>query len=471
MIDLLKVSRSILSYGKERVDMLKLDQEGKEFYGKVLSLVIPMAIQNLINTGITTADVVMLGKVGEDVLSGSSLAGQIQFILNLIFFGITSGATVLTAQYWGKDDRRTIEKVLGIALRVSLITAILFTVITLCFPAQLMHIFTSDLQVIAEGVKYLKIVTYTYLFMAITIVYLNIMRSVERVVISTVVYLVSMLVNITFNAIFIFGLLGFPAMGIEGAALGTLIARFIELVIVLFYAKWHNKDIRLRISDIWSRNPLLFRDFIKYSSPVIINELIWGAGFSANAAIIGHLNSSAVAANSVAQVTRNLATVIVFGIANATSIMLGKVIGEKKYELAQCYAKRFIYLSVFFGMLGGSVILFARPFVISYLSVSERSGAYMGFMLLCMAGYVLAQAMNTTLIVGVFRAGGDTKIGLFIDAGSMWCGSILFGALAAFVFHAPVEIVYLILLSDELIKLPFSFGRYRQKKWLKNVTR
>ncbi len=451
--------------------MIKLEEEGKEFYKKVVALVVPMALQNLINTGITTADVVMLGKVGEDVLSGCSLAGQIQFILNLIFFGITSGATVLTAQYWGKGDRRTIEKVLGIAFRVSLLAAVLFTVITLCFPTQLMHIFTSEPSVIAEGVKYLKIVAYTYLFQAVTIVYLNIMRSVERVVISTIVYLISMMINIVLNAVFIFGLLGIPAMGIEGAATATLIARLTELIIVLWYAKWKNRDIRLKVSDIWSKNPLLFHDFLKYSSPVIINELIWGAGFSANAAIIGHLNSSAVAANSVAQVTRNLATVIVFGIANATSIMLGKVIGENKTELAEKYAKRFIELSLIFGVIGGSIILVARPFVISYLSVSDRSADYMSFMLLCMAVYVLAQAMNTTLIVGILRAGGDTKVGLFIDAGSMWCCSILFGAIAAFLFKAPVEVVYLILLSDELVKLPFSFWRYRQKKWLKNVTR
>ena len=451
--------------------MFNLDAEGREFYKKVFALVIPMALQNLINTGITTADVVMLGKVGEDVLSGSSLAGQIQFILSLIFFGITSGATVLTAQYWGKKDKRTIEKVLGIALRLSIVTGVLFTVITLCFPAQLMGIFTSEQAVIDEGVKYLKIVAWTYLLMSVTMIYLNIMRSVERVIISTIVYLVSMIINIVFNAIFIFGLCGMPAMGIEGAALATLIARVMELVIVLVYAKFMNQDVRLRVGDIFGKNPVLFKDFIKYSAPVIINELIWGAGFSANAAIIGHLNSSAVAANSVAQVTRNLATVIVFGVANATSIMLGKVIGEGKTELAERYAKRFIKLSVVFGFAGAIVILIARPLVVSLLSVSERSANYMGFMLICMSVYVFAQAINTTMIVGVFRAGGDTKVGLYMDAGTMWGGSILCGAIAAFVFKAPVEVVYMIILADEFIKLPLSFIRYKQKKWLKNVTR
>lgn len=451
--------------------MFKLDTEGREFYKKVFALVIPMALQNLINTGITTADVVMLGKVGEDVLSGSSLAGQVQFILNLIFFGITSGATVLTAQYWGKNDKRTIEKVLGIALRLSLITGILFTVVTLCFPEQLMGIFTSEQPVIKEGVKYLRIVAWTYLLMSVTMIYLNIMRSVERVIISTVVYLISMMINIVFNAIFIFGLFGMPAMGIEGAALATLIARVVELVIVLVYAKFMNKDVRLRAGDIFAKNPMLFKDFLQYSAPVIMNELIWGAGYSANAAIIGHLNSSAVAANSVAQVTRNLATVIGFGVANATSIMLGKVIGEGKTELAEKYSKRFIKLSVIFGMAGGIVILIARPFVVSFLSVSERSANYMGFMLICMSVYVFAQTINTTLIVGVFRAGGDTKVGLYIDAGTMWGGSILCGAIAAFIFKAPVEVVYMIILADEFIKIPLSFIRYKQKKWLKNVTR
>ena len=447
------------------------DEESKSFYKKVFALVLPMALQNLINTGITTADVVMLGKVGEDVLSGSSLAGQIQFILNLIFFGITSGATVLTAQYWGKNDKRTIEKVLGIALRLSLIMGVIFTVMTLCIPEYLMRIFTSEQPVIDEGVKYLRIVAYTYILMSITMIYLNICRSIERVIVSTVVYLVSMIINVIGNAVFIFGLFGMPAMGIEGAALSTLIARTIELVMVLWYAKFVNHDIRLRLRDVWSRNPVLFKDFMKYSAPVIMNELIWGAGFSANSAVIGHLNSSAVAANSVAQVTRNLATVIVFGVANATSIMLGKTIGENKTELAKKYATRFVGLSVFFGILGGGMILLARPFVVSFFSISERSAGYMGFMLICMSLYVFAQAINTTLIVGVFRAGGDTKVGLYMDAGSMWGGSILWGAIAAFVFKAPVEVVYMILLADEFIKLPLSFWRYRQKKWLNNVTR
>lgn len=450
---------------------LETKQEKIDFYKKVFALVLPMALQNLINTGITTADVVMLGKVGETVLSGASLAGQVQFILNLFFFGITSGATVLTAQYWGKGDCKTIEKILGIALRLAIIMAGIFMAASLILPEKLMYIFTSDPLVIAQGADYLRLVAPTYLFMAVTMVYLNIARSIERVVISTLVYLVSLFINVVGNAVFIFGLFGFPAMGIQGAALSTLIARAVELGIVLFYAKFKNKEVQLRVKYIFARNPVLFSDFLKYSLPVVINELIWGAGFSANSAIIGHLNKSAVAANSVAQVARNLATVVSFGLAAATAIMLGKIIGENKQQFARIYAKRLVKLSLIFGILGGGLILAVRPLVIHFFSMSKLAQDYMEFMFLVMAVYVVCQSLNTTIIVGVFRAGGDTKVGLYIDAGTMWCGSILLGFFAAFVFHAPVKIVYLILLCDELLKLPFSFGRMKQEKWLNNVTR
>ena len=205
----------------------------KQFYRNVFALVIPIAIQNLINVGVTATDVIMLGKVGEKVLSGASLAGQIQYIMTLIFYGVTSGATVLTAQYWGKKDTRTIEKVLGMGLSAGLIVAVVFAGAALGMPETLMRIYTSDPEVIAEGVKYLRIVGFSYVFMAVTQVYLNIMRSIERVMVATFIYLISLLMNIVVNAVLIFGLLGFPVMGVRGAAIGTLCARAAETAMVL----------------------------------------------------------------------------------------------------------------------------------------------------------------------------------------------------------------------------------------------
>ena len=445
--------------------------DSKAFYKMVFVLVFPMALQNLINVGITSADVIMLGKVSETVLSAASLAGQVQFIMTLIFFGLTSGAAVLTAQYWGKGEIRTIEKVMGIALRFALIVSLFFTLAVWIFPNQIMAIFTPEKDVIAEGVKYLKIVSLSYVFTSITMIYLNIMRSVERVVVSTVVYLISFIVNVILNAILIFGLLGFPKLGIQGSAIATLTARTLELIIVLIYAKKINKVIKFRFKDIFVKDKLLFRDFLVYSIPVTINELFWGGGVSMNSVIIGHLGSSVVAANSVAQVTRQLATVITFGLANATAITIGKAIGENNYDTAKDYAKRFIKLSFFAGIIGAIIVLIVRPIAMNSLSLSADAQQYLSLMMYVMSYFVLAQALNTTFIVGVFRSGGDTKFGLFIDITTMWGGSILIGAFAAFVLKLSIPVVYIILMCDEILKLPLTFWRYKSMKWLKNVTR
>lgn len=454
---------------KKRENTLNIDW--KHFYLSVLALVIPMALQNLINVGVTAADVVMLGRVGEKALSGASLAGQVQYIMTLFLFGLTSGATVLTAQYWGRKDTATIEKVLGLGMRAAIAVTALFFLAGQLIPGLLLKIFTDDPAVIAEGVKYLKIVSFSYLCMGITQTYLYIMRSVERVVVATVVYLCSLLCNVTINAILIFGLLGMPAMGVRGAAVGTLISRILEVVLVCLYSKFRNKEIKFRFKYLWKTEKVLNKDFLTYSFPVIMNEIFWGLGTAANTAVLGHMGSAAVAANSVAQVARQLATVVAFGLASATAIYLGKTIGEKKYAHAKAYAHKFLWLSVIMGAAGGLLVLAASPVAAAMLTLSETAKGYMQFMFLVMSYFVVAQAFNTTLVVGTFRSGGDTRFGLILDVSTMWGCSILFGALAAFVFKCSVPVVYVILMSDELIKIPITFFRYRSYKWLKNVTR
>ena len=452
-------------------DSANLNINWRVFYRNVFALVVPMALQNLINVGVTAIDVVMLGKVGETALSGSSLAGQIQFIMMLLFFGITSGATVLTAQYWGKKDTRTIEKILGMGLSVSLVVAAAFTIVALLIPETLMRIYSSDADVITEGARYLRIVGLSYLCIAVTQVYLNIMRSIERVLIATFVYFMSLVVNVVVNALLIFGLCGFPKLGIVGAAIGTLCARITETVIVLVYARTRNRDVRIRLYDMFHIDRVLLRDYMVYAMPVVLNELMWGLGSSANTAVIGHMGSAAVAANSVAQVARQLATVVVFGISNATAIYLGKTIGERQILHARAYAKRFVGLSLLLGTIGGGIILLAAPVAGANLELTEQAKQYMNFMFFVMSYFTIAQSVNTTMVVGVFRSGGDTRFGLIMDVSTMWGCSILIGAVAAFVLHASVPVVYVILMSDELIKIPICVYRYRTYKWLNNVTR
>lgn len=456
-------------FAGKKTDNLGIDW--KSFYRTVIALVIPMALQNLINVGVTAADVIMLGAVGETALSGASLAGQIQYIMTLFLFGLTSGATVLTAQYWGRGDREAIEKILGMAVKAAVFVTALFTAAALVIPGHLMMIFTSEPPVIAEGVRYLRIVAFTYIMIGVTQAYLYIMRSVERVVVATVVYLLSLLCNIVMNSIFIFGLLGCPAMGVRGAALGTLCARILEVLLVAGYAHLFNKDIKLRLKYIFHTDRVLFGDFMKYALPVVINEVMWGLGTAANTAILGHMGQAAVAANSVAQVARQLATVVSFGLSSAAAIYLGKTIGEKKMEHAREYAKRFIFLSLVMGVAGGLVILASAPLALSFLSLTATARGYLKMMFFVMSYFVVGQAFNTTMVVGIFRSGGDTRFGLILDVSTMWCCSILCGFLAAFVFKFSVPVVYIILMSDEIIKIPVTGVRYRTYKWLKNVTR
>lgn len=449
----------------------KMNKEKKQFYKMVFALVFPMALQNLINVGVTSADVIMLGKVGETALSASSLAGQVYFILNLIYFGLTSGAAVITAQYWGKGDIRTIEKVLGMSMRVAVLSGAVFTVAALAAPEFLMELLTTDEAIIKEGIGYLRVIACSYIISGITLVYLNILRSVERVVISTVVYSISLLTNVVMNAIFIFGLLGIPAMGVKGAALGTVIARVVELVIAVFYSRKKDTIIRLRVKDLFVKDAVLSKDFRTYAMPVLLNEMAWGCGMATITAIMGHLGSAAVAANSVAQVSRQLSMVVAFGVSGATAIVIGKTIGEGRTELAELYAKRFVRLAFWLGLAGGAVILCVSPVARHFLTLTDQAREYLKYMMYIMSYFVVAQSITCTLVVGVFRAGGDTKYGMILEISTLWGGAIVMGLLAGFVFHLPVPLVYVFVASDELLKLPFAYRRYRQKKWLKNITR
>lgn len=445
--------------------------DNKKFYKMVMMLVIPMALQNIISVGIQSIDVIMLGKVGEVVLSASSLAGQVNFIMNLVLFGLASGSTVLVAQYWGKGDIEAIEKIFGIALKLALLIGALFTTASLIFAKEILQIFSSDPDVIKEGIVYLRILSLSFIISAFTMIYLNIMRSIEKVMISTVVYLFSMIVNAVVNSLLIFGLLGFPKMGIAGAAIGTLIARIVELITVIVYNNVYNQRISVKNAFVNRNNKSLINDFFRFSTPVILNELLWGLGISITAAILGQMGKKVAAANSVVQVARQLAMVVSMGIANAAAVMLGKVIGEGKIELAKSYSRKFIKLAVISGTLGGLIILLIRPILVANLSLSTQAKSNLSYMMIILSYYVLFQAISCTGIVGILRAGGDTKYGVLIDVSTLWFGSILFGYLATFVFKIRFEYFYIILLCDEPLKIPLFWLRYRSYKWLNSVTR
>jgi putative MATE family efflux protein len=442
----------------------------KSFSRTVAALVVPIAIQNLINVAVQGADVIMLGQLDEISISAASLAGQVQFVLILVLFGLASGASVLTAQYWGKGNIRAIEKVMSIALRISFVTSLIFFAAVNIAPVSIMQIFSPEEAVVREGAAYLRYVSPSYLIISFTVVYLNILRSVEKVIISTITYSITLFANIGFNSVLIFGLFGMPKMGAAGAALGTSLARIVELAIVAIYAKT-NKTVRLKIKDFVRWHSVLLKDFRKYSLTTTFNELVWSLGITAYAVIIGHLGAQVVAANSVAQVIRQLATVVSFGVANASAVLIGKALVANAAKTALNYAKRMMRLAFITGAIGSVVILALRPFITNMVNLPPKSDEYLLYIMLLMSVYVIFQAINATAIVGVFRGGGDIRIGIILDSGTMWGFGILLGLLGAFVLNWPVWVLLVIVMLDEVIKLPFCIWRYKSKKWMKNVTR
>lgn len=440
------------------------------FSRNLLRLAVPIVLQNLVTTAVSSADVIMLGFVSQDALAAGSLASQIMFILNRVYSGISSGVIMLAAQYWGKQDTLTIERIMGIGMRISILISTVFFILAFFFPALLMRIFTNDMQLVSTGIPYLKIVSFSYLFMSISQVYLCTMRTIERVIFATAANASALLLNILLNAVFIFGLLGAPQMGIAGVALATTIARGIEFVICMLDALKF-KTIRFRPSTIFERHKLLFTDFMKYSLPAFGNEVSWGLAFSMYSVIMGHLGSDIVAANAVVVVARNLGTVACFGIANAGAILLGKSIGAGRMETVKADASKFCKITFISGMIGGIFIFLLRPLFMNMADLTATAQEYLNIMLFINMYYVLGQAMNTAVICGVFRSGGDSKWGFICDTIDMWGYAVPIGFFTAFVLKLPPMWVYFIICTDEFVKIPFVYKHYKSYKWLKNITR
>lgn len=440
------------------------------FYRDMFRLALPIVIQNLITTAVGSADVIMLGLVSQTALSAGSLASQIMFILNLVYSGISSGIGMLAAQYWGKKDTRTIEEIMGIGMKLSILVSSLFFVMACFFPRLLMLIFTSEPELIQEGIPYLRIVGISYLFMSISQVYLCTMRSIERVVFATFANASALTLNIVLNGVLIFGLFGLPQLGIIGVALATTIARGVELSICLADACRFSL-LRFRPRLLFQKNKVLFLDFMKYSLPAFGNEVCWGLAFSMYSVIMGHLGSDMVAANAVVVVARNLGTVICFGLANAGAIILGKAIGGGRMEAVKADASRFCRITFLSGIAGGLLIFLLRPAFMNMADLTDTARGYLSGMLFINMYYVLGQAMNTTLICGIFRSGGDSRWGFICDVIDMWLFSVPLGFFAAFVLNLPPLTVYFLICLDEFVKMPFIYRHYKSFKWLKNITR
>lgn len=447
-----------------------MESEKRIFYRKLWGLVFPIAIQNLMTALVSASDAFMLGFVSQTSLSAVSLATQIQFVHNLFMLALTIGATTLAAQYWGKGDTDSVEEILAIVLKISMAVSVVFFIAAMFFSGFLMRIFTNDIRLIQAGIPYLRIVSVSYLFMGFSQIYLCIMKNSGRTAKSTIYGSVAVVINIGFNVIFIFGLAGFPAMGIAGAALATTVSRALELLLTI-YENMHRSLVCVRLKYIRNSSKKLKKDFWHYTTPVLGNELVWGCGFTMFSVIMGHLGSDAVAANSVANILKNIIACVCNGIGIGAGIIVGNELGKGEMERAREYGNRLFKLAVFAGAVSGLILLAVSPVLRTFTgSLSAQAHSYLKNMMYICTYYMIGKSVNATVIAGVFCAGGDTKFGLKCDAVTMWVILIPIGMITAFVLKLPIMVVYFIISMDEIIKLPAVYRHYKKYNWVRNLT-
>lgn len=425
-----------------------------------------MTLQQLLNALVSVSDAVMLGFLSQDALSAVSLAGQVQFVYTLFLFATMQGVSIFAAQYWGKGDRSAIEKTLGIGLKMSVLLSLPFSLGAILFPETLMLAFASEQALISIGAEYLRVVGVTYFLQSISQIYLSIMKNCGKASKCAVISGTAVVMNIVLNALFIFAF----NMGAAGAALATVISKLIELIWAIF-EMLKRDSIKIRAVYFIHSDKTLKTDFFKYTLPILGNEIVWGVGFTMYSVIMGHLGSDAAAANSIANIVKNLTICFCTGVAGASGVMTGGLLGRGELDKAKEYGSRLVKISILGGITSGVIILCVIPFVELFSTLTPTAQEYLKTMLVVCSYYVIGKAVNMTVISGIFPSGGDSKFGFACDAVTMWAVVVPIGLLSAFVLDLPVTIVYIIINVDEIIKLPAVYLHYKKYRWLSNLTR
>ena len=449
--------------------MRNLFVRDKQFYKTALTLALPIVLQNMITIGVNIMDTVMLGSYGEVQLSGSSLANEFINIFHILCMGMGCGAAVLTAQFWGKKDIRSLKYSVTIMMRICLALAALFTIVTLAAPSFIMSIFTDDAAVIEKGRIYFLWSTPTYLLMGISLTLTLILRSVRKVMVPLWTSIICFFVNIFFNWVFIFGHLGAPEMQIAGAALGTLIARVVETSIIGIYVFAVDKNIGFRIRDLFGSCGGQLPTYLKYSIPVLISDGMLALGNTMVSIIIGHISTEYVAANAIIATIVRLSTVFTQGLGQASSVMTGNALGRGEKEKAYRQGVTFVTLSFLVGLLASGIILSLSPFIIGLYNIEDTTREIATQLMYAVAIMIVFQSSQSMLTKGVLRGGGDTKFLMLADVLFLWVASVPLGALCGLVWHLSPFIIYIALKIDWAIKSFICLFRLKSKKWIRIV--
>ena len=441
-----------------------------KFYKNVLGIAVPITLQSLITFAINMMDTVMVGSLGEIPLSASSLSGQIFFVLTVLTFGISGGGAVLTSQFWGKKDAKSIRKTLSIIIKLALLVGIIFLLISLLIPEHLLMLYTNDGDVIKAGVPYLKLVAMMYPFFCLTTSISVIFRTVSQIKISVIANSVAFILNVFFNWVFIFGKFGMLELGLTGAAIGTIISRLVECLIVTGYLLFKDRKICFTIKEFFSFDSSIFKKYLKTGINVLISDALLVAGLTTLTMILGRLGPNMIAANSICSIVIQLSTIMNQGIASAGLVVIGNTVGKGEVDLAKSQAFTFFILTIIIGIISSIIIVLVKPIAIDFYNVTQETKDIAYQLMNGAAIVILFQVPSVVLTKGILRGGGDTKFLVIADIIFLWILAIPLGIVAAFVLNLSPMFIYICLKIDEIIKAIWCAFRMFSKKWIKDVT-
>lgn len=444
-----------------------MDERKRSLRKEIVRLALPIALQQFMTALVGACDAIMLGKLSQDAMSAVSLATQVTFVFNLFMFAFMAGENMFVAQYYGKGDYTGISQVFSLVTKICGCIAVVFLAGTLFFPEQLMRILTNEETLIVLGSEYLRVIGISYVFSGIAQIFLAIMKNCGAVNMSTLINGVMVILNIALNAVFIFGLSGFPKMGIKGAALATVLATVVQFLWSVGYVLCRIRAVKFSLRSCEKK---LFGRFWQKTVPLLINNLAWGIGFSMYSVIMGHLGTDAVATNGIANISKNLVVCFCLGLGNAGSIIVGNRLGADRLQEAKEVGETLTKTAIIAGIVSGLVLIALSPFITKMVDLTPTARGYLQKMLLISSYYIAGKSVNCMTIGGIFAAGGDSKFGMLCDSVTLWCIIVPLGCICAFILKLPVMVVYFVLNLDEIIKLPVVYKHYKKYKWIKNLT-
>ena len=448
--------------------MERLDK--KEFYKELMALAIPLGLQNLLVALVGATDALMLGRLTQDAVAAVSLANQISFVMNLFIGAVISGGGVLIAQYWGKGDRRIVKNLFCTIIKYVFGIALLFFLLAFFMPRTLMGIYTSDPELIRIGAGYLKIVSFSYLFNSVAQCYYLLMKISGKAAKSVAISVMTVVVDVVLDLFLIYGLAGVPALGANGSAYSTIAVEAAALLWCILES--YRKDgIHLDWQGMTWFSAAIFKDFIRIAMPVLASCLAWGLGFSMHSLIMGHLGSDAAAAASITGVAQELVACLCKGVTSGTGVIVGALLGRNELEKAKLYGKEFWKVAIWMGFVNIALLVVVGPVMTVFFVLTETARRYLIWMLVFSALYMFAFSLNNVIVCGIFPAGGDSGYDAVSVVISMWCFALPLALIGAFLLKLPVMPVYIIMCSDEIIKVPWLYPRYKKYIWLRNLTR